>query len=131
MPAGRCGVHMYGRIENTKHPFYGFNFIHTELSKDQGWAASEFAAFVSSIINSGYFSGEMWRLKSLEGGLQLKGRRSTALSPALMDAIATHVARHRECSGPDLVRSPTFCATCFLLTASEPVSCGIDCSGAD
>src|SRR5262249_14413898 len=26
-----CGVHMYGRIENTKHPFYGFDFIHTEL----------------------------------------------------------------------------------------------------
>src|SRR5437879_7314244 len=33
-----CGVHMFGRIENTKHPFYGFDFIHTELSKDQGWA---------------------------------------------------------------------------------------------
>ena len=31
-----CGVHMYGRIENTKHPFYGFDFIHTELSKDRG-----------------------------------------------------------------------------------------------
>src|SRR6202007_680135 len=30
-----CGVHMYGRIENAKHPFYGFDFIHTELSKDQ------------------------------------------------------------------------------------------------
>ena len=48
-----CGVHMYGRIENTKHPFYGFDFIHTELSKDQGWAPPEFAAFVSSIIESG------------------------------------------------------------------------------
>jgi S-(hydroxymethyl)glutathione synthase len=33
-----CGVHMYGRIENTKHPFYGFDFIHTELSKEDGWA---------------------------------------------------------------------------------------------
>jgi S-(hydroxymethyl)glutathione synthase len=29
-----CGVHMYGRIENTKHPFYGFDFIHTELSPE-------------------------------------------------------------------------------------------------
>jgi S-(hydroxymethyl)glutathione synthase len=46
----QCGVHMYGRIENTKHPFYGFDFIHTELSNDQGWAPPEFAAFVSSII---------------------------------------------------------------------------------
>ena len=34
-----CGVHMYGRIENAKHPLYGFDFIHTELSKEQGWDA--------------------------------------------------------------------------------------------
>ena len=33
-----CGVHMYGRIENKAHPFYGLDFIHTELSKDQGWS---------------------------------------------------------------------------------------------
>ena len=45
-----CGVHMYGRIENKKHPLHGFDFIHPELSKDRGWAAPEFAAFVSSII---------------------------------------------------------------------------------
>ncbi len=52
-----CGVHMYGRIENTKHPFYGFDFIHTELSKDQGWSAPEFAAFVSSVIEFGHQAG--------------------------------------------------------------------------
>src|SRR3954465_15260968 len=23
-----CGVHLYGRIENKAHPFYGFDFIH-------------------------------------------------------------------------------------------------------
>ena len=45
-----CGVHMYGRIENTAHPFYGLDFIHTELSDQKGWSAPEFAAFVSSII---------------------------------------------------------------------------------
>ena len=45
-----CGVHMYGRIENTKHPFYGFDFIHPELFQEQGWAPPEFAAFVSSVI---------------------------------------------------------------------------------
>ena len=38
-----CGVHMYGRIENKGHPFYGFDFVHVELSKDSGWAAPEFA----------------------------------------------------------------------------------------
>ena len=28
-----CGVHLYGRIENTKHPFYGFDFIHTDYRR--------------------------------------------------------------------------------------------------
>lgn len=41
-----CGVHMYGRIENPKHPLFGFDFIHTELSRDEGWAPAGFAAFV-------------------------------------------------------------------------------------
>ena len=44
---------MYARIENDKHPLFGFDFIHTELSSEQGWAPPEFAAFVSSIIESG------------------------------------------------------------------------------
>ena len=26
-----CGTHMYGRIENKGHPFYGLDFIHPEL----------------------------------------------------------------------------------------------------
>ena len=33
-----CGVHMFGRIENKTHPLYGLDFIHTELSTDQGWS---------------------------------------------------------------------------------------------
>ena len=86
-----CGVHMYGRIENTKHPFYGLDFVHTELSSQSGWAAPEFAAFVSSIIESGSDPAQMGavraRLKSL--GLE----PYDCLSPALMDAIATHVAK--------------------------------------
>ncbi len=45
-----CGVHMYGRIEDTGNPFYGLDFIHTEPSDDGAWAPPEFAAFVSSII---------------------------------------------------------------------------------
>ncbi len=43
-----CGTHMYGRIENDRHPFYGLDFVHPELSSESGWAAPEFAAFVSS-----------------------------------------------------------------------------------
>ncbi len=86
-----CGVHMYGRIENTKHPFYGFDFIHTELSKEQGWAAPEFAAFVSSIIESGTPPDRMPAVRSRLKELKLEPH--DCLSPALMDAIATHVAK--------------------------------------
>ena len=49
----QCGVHMYGRIDNKNHALYGVDFIHTELSPEQGWSPPEFAAFVSSIIESG------------------------------------------------------------------------------
>src|SRR5881394_1714813 len=87
----QCGVHMYGRIENTKHPFYGFDFIHTELSKEQGWAPPEFAAFVSSIIESGTPPSEMGAVRSRLKELHLEPY--DCLSPALMDAIATHVAK--------------------------------------
>ena len=41
------------RIDNDKHPFFGLDFIHTELSTEKGWSPAEFAAFVSSIIESG------------------------------------------------------------------------------
>jgi S-(hydroxymethyl)glutathione synthase len=87
----QCGVHMYGRIENTKHPFYGFDFIHTELSKDQGWSAPEFAAFVSSIIESGTPPGQVPAVRSRLKELGLEPY--DCLSPGLMDAIATHVAK--------------------------------------
>lgn len=86
-----CGVHMYGRIENTKHPFYGLDFIHTELSRDQGWSAPEFAAFVSSIIESGAPPSQMGAVRSRLKELRLEPYDS--LSPPLMDAIATHVAK--------------------------------------
>jgi S-(hydroxymethyl)glutathione synthase len=88
-----CGVHMYGRIENTAHPFYGLDFVHTELSKESGWAAPEFAAFVSSIIEAGAPPSQMGavRARLTEIGLP----PYDALSPALMDAISTHVAKSR------------------------------------
>ncbi|MGH6952740.1 MAG: S-(hydroxymethyl)glutathione synthase [Alphaproteobacteria bacterium] len=86
-----CGVHMYGRIENKKHPFYGLDFIHTELSKEPGWAAPQFAAFVSSIIESGADPNQMGAVRARLKALGLEPYDS--LSPPLMDAIATHVAK--------------------------------------
>jgi S-(hydroxymethyl)glutathione synthase len=87
-----CGVHMFGRIENKNHPFYGFDFVHVELSKEKGWAAPDFAAFVSSAIETGAAKPDQMgairaRLKEL--GLE----PYDCLSPALMDAIATHTAK--------------------------------------
>ena len=88
-----CGVHMYGRIENTNHPFYGLDFIHTELSPDKGWAAPEFAAFVSSIIETGADPANMGAVRSRLRELGLEPY--DCLSPPLMDAISTHVARQK------------------------------------
>ena len=87
----KCGVHMYGRIENTDHPFFGLDFIHTELSNETGWAPPEFAAFVSSIIESGTNPNIMSavRARLLKLGLE----PYDCLSPPLMDAIATHAAK--------------------------------------
>lgn len=86
-----CGVHMYGRIDNEKHPFYGLDFIHTELSSESGWAPPEFAAFVSSIIESGTNPSEMAGIRARLKQLGLEPY--DCLSPPLMDAIATHVAK--------------------------------------
>jgi len=86
-----CGVHMYGRIENKNHPLYGFDFIHTELSPEQGWSPPEFAAFVSSIIESGANPENMGavRARLREIGLE----PYDCLSPPLMDFIATQTAK--------------------------------------
>lgn len=86
-----CGTHMYGRIENKEHPFYGLDFIHTELSEEAGWAAPEFAAFVSSVIESGVNPDRMPAVRARLKELGLEPY--DALSPALMDAIATHTAK--------------------------------------
>jgi S-(hydroxymethyl)glutathione synthase len=86
-----CGAHMYGRIENSKHPFYGFDFIHTELSPDSGWSEPTFAAYVSSIIESGADPANQGAVRSRLRELGLEPY--DCLSPPLMDAISTHVAK--------------------------------------
>jgi S-(hydroxymethyl)glutathione synthase len=86
-----CGVHMYGRIENKKHGFYGLDFIHTELSKDKGWSPPEFAAFVSSIIETGFDPSQMGAVRSRLKKIGLQPY--DCLSPPLMDYLATHAAK--------------------------------------
>ena len=86
-----CGVHMFGRIENQSHPFYGLDFVHPELSPEPGWAPPEFAAFVSSIIETGTPPEQMDGVRSRLRDIGLPPY--DCLSPPLMDAIATHVAK--------------------------------------
>lgn len=93
-----CGVHMFGRIENKDHPFFGLDFVHTELSKDEGWSAPEFAAFVSSVIESGVVPS---RMNGIRGRLRELGLKPyDTLSPPLMDAISAHVAKRHATAAP-------------------------------
>lgn len=82
-----CGVHLFGRIEKA-HPFHGLDFIHAELSSQDGWAGPGFAAFVSSIIESGYPPDKM---DGVRAELKAAGLEPyDSLNPPLMDAIATY-----------------------------------------
>lgn len=86
-----CGTHLYGRIENKDHAFYGLDFIHTELSEAPGWEGPGFAAFVSSIIESGTPPSHMGEVRQ---ALRDKGLAPyDCLSPVLMDLLATQAAK--------------------------------------
>ena len=86
-----CGTHMYGRIENKDHAFYGLDFIHAELFQESGSAAPGFAAFVSSVIESGVDPSEMAGIRARLKELGLEPY--VCLSPALMDALAAHASK--------------------------------------
>lgn len=85
-----CGVHMHGPVERD-HAFKGLAFVHPERFQESGWQEPGFAAFVSSVIESGVPPSQMdgirKRLKEL--GLE----PYDCLSPGLMDFIATWTAR--------------------------------------
>jgi S-(hydroxymethyl)glutathione synthase len=89
-----CGVHMHGPVENKDHAFYGLDFIHTELSSETGWAAPEFAAFVSSLIESGTDPAQMPQIRARLKELGLEPY--DCLSPGLMDVIAAHLAKAKQ-----------------------------------
>jgi S-(hydroxymethyl)glutathione synthase len=88
-----CGVHMFGRIENKDHPFHGLDFVHPELFKENGWAPPEFAAFVSSILESDTRPDQMDKIRARLRELKLTPY--DCLSPPLMDLIATHTAKQK------------------------------------
>ena len=85
-----CGVHMYGPVERD-HPFKGLSFVHPERFEESGWAKPGFAAFVSSIIESGYDPAQMDGVRTRLRELDLAPY--DCLNPALMDYIATWTAK--------------------------------------
>lgn len=88
-----CGVHMYGPVERD-HPFQGLKFIHPERFDQDGWSPPGFAAFVSSIIESGVDPDRMGGIRA-----ELKGKGLEpydCLNPPLMDYIATWTAKKSD-----------------------------------
>ncbi len=86
-----CGAHMYGPVERAGHPFFGLSFVHTELSRDKGWSPPGFAAFVSSVIESGVPPARMPAIRKRLKELGLEPY--DCLSPGLMDFLATEAAK--------------------------------------
>ncbi len=85
-----CGVHMYGPVERD-HAFKGLDFIHPERFQQSGWPEPTFAAFVSSIIETGTPPSAM---TAVRGRLKELGFETyDCLNPTLMDIIATWVAK--------------------------------------
>ncbi len=86
-----CGVHMYGRIDNTAIRSTASISSIPSCRRSQGWAPPEFAAFVSSIIESGADPAKMGAVRARLKELGLEPY--DCLSPPLMDMIATHTAK--------------------------------------
>ena len=86
-----CGVHMHGPIVNSKHAFNGLTFVHAERLESGGWAAPAFAAFVSSVIETGTKPEDMEGIRARLKELKLEP--FDALSPPLMDMLAANTVK--------------------------------------
>ena len=81
---------MYGPVERD-HAFKGLDFIHPERFQEDGWSPPGFAAFVSSIIESGVDPG---RMAGIRAQLKSAGLEPyDCLNPVLMDVLATFAAK--------------------------------------
>lgn len=93
-----CGIHMHGPIVNAKHAFNGLSFIHSERFETAGAAAPVFAAFVSSIIETGTKPEDMEAIRARLKELKLEPY--DALSPPLMDMLAGNNVKQNGVTTP-------------------------------
>ncbi len=89
-----CGVHLFGRVSDPDHHFFGIDFVHPELAHGgQAAAKPEFAGFLSSLIESGTQPSQM---HAVRGQLKQAGIPAyDAFSPEIMDVIAWHKVKLR------------------------------------
>ncbi|NSL21214.1 SRPBCC family protein [Agrobacterium tumefaciens] len=83
-----CGTHMVGRVTDKDHHFYGLEFIHPELADSGAQPPIEFAAFTSSLVESGTSPSSMYAIRRQFRELAIPVY--DAFSPELMDVIAWH-----------------------------------------
>jgi S-(hydroxymethyl)glutathione synthase len=83
-----CGTHMFGRVDDFDHHFYGVDFVHPELGLEGEAPPPEFAGFVSSLIESGENPSNMRAIRNRLASLDIPAY--DAFSPELMDIIAWH-----------------------------------------
>jgi len=83
-----CGTHMVGKVIDPEHHFYDISFVHPELVVGEKLGAPTFAAFVSSIIESGACPSEMEAVRESLNNINIPAY--DAFTPELMDIIAWH-----------------------------------------
>ncbi|TGQ63481.1 MAG: glutathione-dependent formaldehyde-activating protein [Mesorhizobium sp.] len=83
-----CGTHLLGTVSDPDHHFYGLEFVHPELATDGYQPKIEFAAFVSSLVETGTPATGMASVRAALGHAAISAY--DAFSPELMDIIAWH-----------------------------------------
>ena len=84
-----CGTHMVGQVSDPDHHFYGLEFVHPELATNGHQPKIEFAAFVSSVVETGTIPATT--MVSVRNALsKAEIPAYDAFSPELMDIIAWH-----------------------------------------
>lgn len=89
-----CGVHLFGRVTDPDHHFYGIDFVHPELAQGRRAPKPEFAGFVASLIESGTSPTRMHAVRESLGEAGIPA--FDAFSPEIMDVIAWHQVKLRN-----------------------------------
>ena len=88
---------MVGKVSDPDHHFYGLEFVHPELATDAHQPKIEFAAFVSSLVETGTPATHMVSVRETLAKAGIPAY--DAFSPELMDIIAWHKVKLAKAGG--------------------------------